>query len=82
MTKPAFEIAGAFRNKAIALRASFLAIRDVTSHPTERGDQAEADWAHLMSLAQEAVGGGASEYAVAEWAGVPRSTVRGWLGKR
>lgn len=48
MTKPDFEIASAFRNKAIALRASFLAIRDVTSHPTERGSQAEADWAGLI----------------------------------
>lgn len=48
MTKPAFDIAGAFRNKAIALRASFLAIRDVTSHPTERGDEAEADWVGLI----------------------------------
>ena len=45
VTKPPFDIAAAFRNKAVALRASFLAIRDVTAHPTERGDQGEADWA-------------------------------------
>lgn len=48
MTQPPFDIAAAFRNKAIALRASFLAIRDVTAHPTERGDQGEADWAGLI----------------------------------
>lgn len=48
MTKPPFDIAAAFRNKAVALRASFLAIRDVTAHPTERGDQGEADWAGLI----------------------------------
>lgn len=48
MTDPWFDVAAAFRNKAIALRASFLAIRDVTSHPTERGDQAEADWVGLI----------------------------------
>ncbi|WP_293781472.1 DUF6602 domain-containing protein [uncultured Aeromicrobium sp.] len=48
MTKPSFDIAAAFRNKAVALRASFLAIRDVTAHPTERGDQGEADWAGLI----------------------------------
>lgn len=48
MTDPPFDIAAAFRNKSIALRASFLAIRDVTSHPTERGDQGEADWVGLI----------------------------------
>lgn len=48
MTQPPFDIAAAFRNKAIALRASFLAIRDVTTHPTERGDQGEADWVGLI----------------------------------
>ena len=30
------------------MRASFLAIRDVTSHPTTRGDQGEADWVGLI----------------------------------
>lgn len=48
MTQPPFDIAAAFRNKAIALRASFLAIRDVTAHPTERGAQGEADWVGLI----------------------------------
>lgn len=48
MTQPHFDIAAAFRNKEIALRASFLAIRDVTSHPTERGSQGEADWVGLI----------------------------------
>lgn len=48
MTQPPFDIAAAFRNKAIALRASFLAIRNVTTHPTERGDQVEADWVGLI----------------------------------
>lgn len=48
MTQSAFNIAAAFRNKEIALRASFLAIRDVTSHPTQRGDQGEADWVGLI----------------------------------
>jgi hypothetical protein len=48
VTKPPFDIAAAFRNKAAALRASFLSIRDVTSHPTERGDQSEADWVGLI----------------------------------
>ncbi|WP_084125985.1 DUF6602 domain-containing protein [Demequina sp. NBRC 110054] len=48
MSDWSFDIAAAFRNKAIALRASFLAIRDVTSHPTERGDQSEADWVGLI----------------------------------
>lgn len=48
MSQPPFDIAAAFRNKEIALRASFLAIRDVTAHPTERGDQGEADWVGLI----------------------------------
>lgn len=48
MTDPAFDIGAAFRNKAVALRASFLAIRDVTSHPTELGNQGEADWVGLI----------------------------------
>ncbi len=48
MTTPPFNIAAAFRNKAIALRASFLAIRDVTAHPSERGNQGEADWVGLI----------------------------------
>ena len=39
MTKPPFDIAAAFRNKEVALRASFLAIRDVTAHPTTLGDR-------------------------------------------
>ncbi len=30
------------------MRASFLAIRDVTSHSTTRGDQGEADWVGLI----------------------------------
>lgn len=48
MTKPPFDIAAAFRNKEAAMRASFLAIRDVTTHPTTRGDQGEADWVGLI----------------------------------
>lgn len=48
MTDPSFDIGAAFRKKAVALRASFLAIRDVTTHPTELGDQAEADWVGLI----------------------------------
>ncbi len=48
MTDPSFDIGAAFRNKAAALRASFLAIRDVTTHPTELGDQGEADWVGLI----------------------------------
>jgi hypothetical protein len=48
VTRPPFDIAAAFRNKAVALRASFLAIRDVTTHPTERGVQGEADWVGLI----------------------------------
>jgi hypothetical protein len=48
LTQPPFDIAAAFRNKEVAMRASFLAIRDVTSHPTTRGDQGEADWVGLI----------------------------------
>jgi hypothetical protein len=48
VTKPPFDIAAAFRNKEAAMRASFLAIRDVTTHPTTRGDQGEADWVGLI----------------------------------
>lgn len=48
MTKPPFDIAAAFRNKEVALRASFLAIRDVTAHPTTLGDRGEADWVGLI----------------------------------
>ena len=48
MTQPPFDIAAAFRNKETAMRASFLAIRDVTQHPTARGDQGEADWVGLI----------------------------------
>src|SRR5699024_636396 len=43
-----FDIAAAFRNKQEALNASFLAIRDVTSHPTTIGDQSEGDWVGLI----------------------------------
>lgn len=48
MTEPKFDIAAAFRNKETAMRASFLAIRDVTDHPTTRGDELEADWIGLL----------------------------------
>lgn len=48
MNKPKFDIAAAFRNKQEALNASFLAIRDVTSHPTTIGDQSEGDWVGLI----------------------------------
>lgn len=48
MTRPPFDIAAAFRNKEAALRASFLAIRDVTGHPTTRGSEGEADWVGLI----------------------------------
>jgi hypothetical protein len=48
VTQPPFDIAAAFRNKETALRASFLAIRDVTSHGTTIGDQGEADWVGLI----------------------------------
>jgi len=43
-----FNIREAFRNKETELRARFDAIRHVTSHPTARGDQSEADWTGLM----------------------------------
>ena len=49
MTTPTFNIAAAFRNKGVAMRAAFLAIRDVTTHPTTRGDESEADWVGLIS---------------------------------
>lgn len=48
MDQPTFNIRAAFQNKSDALRASFLAIRDVTTHPTTRGDQGEADWVGLI----------------------------------
>jgi len=48
VTQRPFDIAAAFRNKETALRASFLAIRDVTSHGTTIGDQTEADWVGLI----------------------------------
>jgi len=48
MTEHPFDIAAAFRNKAVAMRASFLSIRDVTTHPSTRGDQSEGDWAGLI----------------------------------
>ncbi len=48
MSKSRFNIASAFRNKAEAMRASFLAIRDVTNHPTTLGDQGEGDWVGLI----------------------------------
>jgi hypothetical protein len=48
VTEPTFDIAAAFRNKQTAMRASFLAIRDVTSHPTTIGDRGEADWVALI----------------------------------
>lgn len=43
MAEATFDIAKAFQNKSIAMQASFLAIREVTKHPTIRGDQSEAD---------------------------------------
>lgn len=48
MTQRPFNIAKAFRNKGVALRASFLAIRGVTAHSTTIGDQGEADWMGLI----------------------------------
>lgn len=48
MNKPIFDIAAAFRNKQDALKASFLAIRDVTAHGTTLGDQGEGDWVGLI----------------------------------
>ena len=47
-TPGSFDIRAAFRNKETELRARFDAIRHVTSHPTPRGDQSEADWIGLM----------------------------------
>lgn len=46
--RPAFDLHRAFINKQTALKASFLAIRDVTSHGTTRGDVSEGDWTGLM----------------------------------
>lgn len=46
--RPAFDLHRAFINKQKALEASFLAIRDVTTHPTTKGDQLEADWVGLI----------------------------------
>ena len=48
MTAPNFDIAAAFRNKETAMRASFMAIRDVTDHGPTRGDESEADWIGLL----------------------------------
>lgn len=48
MTAPKFDIAAAFRNKETAMRASFMAIRDVTDHGPTRGDESEADWIGLL----------------------------------
>lgn len=48
MNEPVFDVAAAFRNKEIAMKASFLAIRNVTSHPTTIGDHGEADWVGLI----------------------------------
>lgn len=48
MAEATFDIAKAFQNKSIAMQASFLAIREVTKHPTIRGDQSEADWVGLI----------------------------------
>lgn len=48
MTEAKFDIAAAFRNKETAMKASFLAIRDVTDHGTTRGDELEADWIGLL----------------------------------
>lgn len=45
-------------------------------------ERAEMERAYLMQEAQEAAAAGVSEYMIADWAGVQRSTVRGWLGKR
>ena len=45
---PPFDIAKAFENKATALEASFLAIRNVTTHPGTKGDELEADWVGLI----------------------------------
>lgn len=48
MTGARFDIAAAFRNKEVAMKAAFLAIRDVTDHGPTRGDVSEADWIGLM----------------------------------
>ena len=48
MTAPNFDIAAAFRNKETAMRANFMAIRDVTDHGPTRGDESEADWIGLL----------------------------------
>lgn len=56
-----------------------LAVERVSQYAVER---AEMERAHLMQEAQEAAAAGVSEYMIADWAGVQRSTVRGWLGKR
>jgi hypothetical protein len=45
---PAFDLHTAFINKQTALNASFLAIRSVTTHPTTKGDQLEADWVGML----------------------------------
>ena len=45
---PTFDIHNAFLNKERELRARFLAIRNVTSHPVVRGDQSEADWVEIL----------------------------------
>lgn len=46
--RPAFDLHRAFINKQVALKASFLAIRDVTSHGTTQGDVSEGDWTGLI----------------------------------
>lgn len=48
MNEPVFDVAAAFRNKELAMKASFLAIRNVTTHPTTIGDHGEADWVGLI----------------------------------
>lgn len=47
-SRPPFDVAKAFENKATALEASFLAIRNVTTHPGTKGDELEADWVGLI----------------------------------
>lgn len=44
----AFDIRGAFTHKQASLEASFLSIRNVTSHPGAKGDELEADWVGLI----------------------------------
>lgn len=46
--RPAFDLHRAFINKQTALKASFLAIRDVTSHGPTQGDVSEGDWTGLI----------------------------------